>query len=105
MAFNFRSLNRTEAIAHVDSAVPTSLTTVVSADCMLFEVQIVNPTGSPISVALNSITSGNFIIPTINVPAGGVLTLTNRRGRFCQGGVQWQAGGSGLTGYIQSSPS
>jgi hypothetical protein len=103
MAAIFRSLNRTEAVTHVDAAVPTSLTTVVSGDCMLFEVQIVNPTGSPITVALNSITSGNYIIPTISVPAGGVLTLTNRRGRLCSGGVQWIAGGSGLTGYIQSS--
>lgn len=87
----------------VNAAVPTGLTSLFATDGELYEINVSNPTGAPITLLVQDKQGSPVaLFPTVSVPANTVtLALYQGTGLLCKGGASWQAGGSGLVGSVR----
>lgn len=86
-------------------AIPATSTDEVTFTVRIVSMQIANPTASPITIRVSDkqATPIDFIPAGAIVPPNGWISYeAQSAGRLMPGGINWQAGGTGLHGYIQA---
>ena len=83
------------------TAVPTSLTDVVTSDVRVVEITLTNNTSGAITVTVQDKQgSPQAFLSSISVPANSVYVIETPGLRFMPGGVSWQASDTGIVGYV-----
>lgn len=82
--------------------VPTSPTDVTTVDTWVRQILVSNTTAAPITFTVKDKQSTpRNIIPTVSIAANSVsLVVSAPDAIFAPGGVNWQAGGSGLEAEV-----
>ena len=83
-------------------AVPTGSTALVSVDAFIFQISVSNTTGGSLTflVTDKNSTGAITLVPTVPIPANTIIIMSWPEGVKMNGGIQWQAGGSGLTAEV-----